>query len=201
MVRYFVIAADGQKYGPADVATLNDWITQGRLLPTTQLQSEADNELVAASGVPALKFQTRPVAAASAPPQVGPANISPPAPAPAPAPMSSNPYDTPRPGLTGQQPAPFSSNYPRGMSSQPKPASMSGPVLAGWLTTLAAPVAIYFISYGLILIIWGFRAGFALYQSGSRTQGAIMIGINCLSAVFWLAVRVFWMQRISNTYP
>ena len=55
-MRYFVIGDDGQKYGPADVATLNDWISQQRLLPTQQLEEEASGTRMAASSVPGLNF-------------------------------------------------------------------------------------------------------------------------------------------------
>jgi len=59
-VRYFVIANDGQKYGPADVATLNQWIVEGRLLPNQMLEDEASGARVAASSVPGLNFQVQP---------------------------------------------------------------------------------------------------------------------------------------------
>jgi hypothetical protein len=55
-MRYFVIGDDGQKYGPADVATLNSWITEGRLLATTLLENEATGERVAAQATPGLAF-------------------------------------------------------------------------------------------------------------------------------------------------
>jgi hypothetical protein len=55
-MRYFVIGDDGQKYGPADVATLNSWITEGRLLATTLLENEATGERVAAQALPGLAF-------------------------------------------------------------------------------------------------------------------------------------------------
>jgi hypothetical protein len=55
-VRYFVIGDDGQKYGPADIATLNSWITEGRLLPTQQLEDEASGLRLAAGAVQGLNF-------------------------------------------------------------------------------------------------------------------------------------------------
>ena len=39
-MRYFVIGANGELYGPADIATLNQWIAEGRLTPTSMLQEE-----------------------------------------------------------------------------------------------------------------------------------------------------------------
>lgn len=55
-MRFFVIATDGNEYGPADVATLNEWATQSRLTPTTQLKNEATGEIVMASAVPGIVF-------------------------------------------------------------------------------------------------------------------------------------------------
>lgn len=62
-MRYFVIGNDGQKYGPADIATLNDWVAQGRVLPTQILEEESSGSRVAAQSVPGLNF---PVAAPQA---------------------------------------------------------------------------------------------------------------------------------------
>lgn len=48
-MRYFVIAPDGQKYGPADVPTLNQWIREGRLNPQMMLEGEDGSRMVATS--------------------------------------------------------------------------------------------------------------------------------------------------------
>lgn len=58
MNRYFVLAEDGQVYGPADIPTLNQWILEGRLLPTTLLQPEGTTLKIAASTVQGLVFPT-----------------------------------------------------------------------------------------------------------------------------------------------
>jgi hypothetical protein len=55
-VAYFVIGDDGQKYGPADVATLNQWIAEARLIPTQVLEDEASGQRMAAGSVPGLNF-------------------------------------------------------------------------------------------------------------------------------------------------
>ena len=57
-MRYFVIGDDGQKYGPADVATLQTWIAEGRLLPTQQLEDESSGLRQAAAAVNGLRFPT-----------------------------------------------------------------------------------------------------------------------------------------------
>ena len=55
-MRYFVIGDDGQKYGPADLDLLNSWITEGRLLPTQQLEDESSGLRLAAGAVQGLNF-------------------------------------------------------------------------------------------------------------------------------------------------
>ena len=55
-MRYFVIGEDGELYGPADIATLNDWIEQGRLAPTTMIQEEFGGARFAASLLEGLSF-------------------------------------------------------------------------------------------------------------------------------------------------
>ncbi|MGV3618609.1 MAG: hypothetical protein ACO1SV_25075 [Fimbriimonas sp.] len=55
-MRYFVIGDQGQKYGPSDTAGLNQWIGEGRLLPTTILEEETSGMRSAASAVPGLQF-------------------------------------------------------------------------------------------------------------------------------------------------
>ncbi len=47
-MRYFVIAPDGSKYGPADVPTLKSWIAQGRIAPNTVLEEESSRQRVEA---------------------------------------------------------------------------------------------------------------------------------------------------------
>jgi len=57
-VRYFVIAADGNKYGPADIPTLNSWIAEGRLVATQILEDEETGARVEAARVMGLNFMT-----------------------------------------------------------------------------------------------------------------------------------------------
>jgi hypothetical protein len=56
--QYFVLADDGTKYGPADIANLNQWIADGRLLPTTLLEQEGSGITFRASAVTGLNFPT-----------------------------------------------------------------------------------------------------------------------------------------------
>ncbi|HRJ27093.1 MAG TPA: hypothetical protein PLO61_06245 [Fimbriimonadaceae bacterium] len=53
-MQYYVLV-ENQRYGPADVATLQLWINEGRLQPTSELEDTSGNRLTAAS-VPGLFF-------------------------------------------------------------------------------------------------------------------------------------------------
>ncbi len=53
---YYVLGDQGQKYGPADIPTLNQWIAEGRIVPHTMLQDEASGGMIAASTIPGLLF-------------------------------------------------------------------------------------------------------------------------------------------------
>lgn len=101
-MRYFVYAPDGQRYGPADVPTIQQWVSEGRLLPTSLMESEISGERCAASTVPGLIF----------PGQAQPVQDVPQSPWGTP----SSPYQNPtapqsnyyRPGMQmGQQPSPY----------------------------------------------------------------------------------------------
>jgi hypothetical protein len=59
-MNYYVIAADGQKYGPANVDTLNQWAQEGRLQPTTILEDLTTNTRVQANQVAGINFSPPP---------------------------------------------------------------------------------------------------------------------------------------------
>jgi len=55
-LEYYVLGADGNKYGPADVPTLNKWAQEGRVLPTTLLEDFQTGQKVQASAVMGMQF-------------------------------------------------------------------------------------------------------------------------------------------------
>lgn len=55
-MRYYLIADDGQKYGPADLASLNQWAAESRLRPDHQLEEETTAQRVQASTVQGIYF-------------------------------------------------------------------------------------------------------------------------------------------------
>ncbi|MBX3111955.1 MAG: hypothetical protein KF857_08095 [Fimbriimonadaceae bacterium] len=80
-MQYFVIWPDGQKFGPATVDKLNEWIAEGRINGDTLLESVEGGSQIKASAVPGLNFpaasaavsEPEPAAPASAPqPQAAP---------------------------------------------------------------------------------------------------------------------------------
>lgn len=55
-MRYYIHAVDGQVYGPVELDGINEWIAQGRVVPTTLLQPENSQVRVAASTLPGLNW-------------------------------------------------------------------------------------------------------------------------------------------------
>jgi len=76
-MRYFVIAEDGRKYGPADLTSLHEWIGQGRLHSANMLEEELTGVRMPASEVGDLNFAKVDPDGSSVPP-VTPPPITPP---------------------------------------------------------------------------------------------------------------------------
>ena len=53
-MQYFVISPTGQKYGPADVQTLNTWAQEGRIASTSMFEDAASGQIIPADQVPGL---------------------------------------------------------------------------------------------------------------------------------------------------
>lgn len=53
---YFVLDQQGNKYGPATVAQLNEWAREGRVLSSTILEHAVSGEKMAASAVSGISF-------------------------------------------------------------------------------------------------------------------------------------------------
>lgn len=60
---YYVVGLDEERFGPADVLTLNHWVQEGRIAPETMLEDVSTGQQVLASSIPELTF---PVAASFA---------------------------------------------------------------------------------------------------------------------------------------
>lgn len=63
-MKFYVVLSDGRKFGPADIATLNQWITEGRLNRDTMLENEENGQQARARDVQGLQW-------ANAAPSVG----------------------------------------------------------------------------------------------------------------------------------
>jgi len=72
---YYVIAHDGDRYGPADIPTLQQWVREGRIAPNTTLEDEFTGTQIRASLLPELSYlfpsQPRPAGDESRPPMAG----------------------------------------------------------------------------------------------------------------------------------
>lgn len=99
---YWVIAADGQRYGPADLPTLRQWCQEGRVTPETQVVDPIDNVAKPARSIPEIVNNL---------PVVGP---------PMAAPYNPGAYMHGMGQDYSQAPAPYQSNYPRAYLGPPR---------------------------------------------------------------------------------
>lgn len=51
-----MVLPDGQKFGPADVQLLNQWVAEGRVLPTTMLEDSMSGRQIPATHVPGIQM-------------------------------------------------------------------------------------------------------------------------------------------------
>ena len=57
-MQYSVQGTDGNQYGPVDLQTLKKWVTEGRVLPNTQITDSLANRSMIASQMPELSLQS-----------------------------------------------------------------------------------------------------------------------------------------------
>lgn len=164
-MRYYVIAPDGQRYGPADISVLNQWVSEGRLAPDTEVEREGDGERMTLSRVDGVVF------GAPAPHY---------APNPTPPTLPYGPQ-APQAPQNWQQP-PGYSNYPRpGYGS---PAAGQGELTAAWILG-----AVTFAFCCPVLPIVGLtmaNKAIALGNPSASSARTFNIVIMCLSGAVYL---------------
>lgn len=91
---YKVLGSDGQLYGPVDLATLKQWVNEGRIVADSVIELQASGQRVPAAAIPELGLSASPPppsepAAPTPPPAAQPAPQPEPQPQPAPAPNAA----------------------------------------------------------------------------------------------------------------
>jgi hypothetical protein len=147
-MRYYVLAPTGERYGPADVATLNEWAATNRLSPTSKVMEEMSGNVMAASAVPGLTF----------------------GPAVPPAPMT--PMQPLAPGSIQPQVPPAPANYPRpGYAPQyggtPTDNGMKDMLLAFGIC-VGAPLLAFITWYGIFGAGAGVQLAWKAYKKGQK---------------------------------
>lgn len=177
-MKYYVIWPDGQKFGPADVDTLNQWIQEGRVTPTTELESVATMARLSAASVPGLVFGA-PAASSETPemPSVTPTEtITQPDPGQFSSPYGATPGE---PNL--DQPANSPYQYPPqpGGNPYPRPAGQNGD---GQTEAIIAIIcSIVGICCCIVLPIVGLVLAYVSKNKGNQLgKTAVIIGWVCL---------------------
>jgi len=164
-----MLAPTGERYGPADVPTLNQWVAEGRLFATSRLMEEMSGDVIVASTLPGLSF-------GAAPPQ----------------PMQS-PMQPPPPGTYGaypNPPAPGSGYMPQVGSTANK-----NDLLLSFAMVLVSPILSLFCVFGFTAALYGIASGWRAYQNGqSIAILAVVLNVGCL--VFWVLARFVFRHMI-----
>jgi hypothetical protein len=93
---YSVLDAQGNRYGPVDLPTLNQWVRDGRIVPATQILVESTQRVVPATMIPGLNLNLAPGHGGPLMPQPPYAGPQRPAMPPGPAPYAGGPLFNPR---------------------------------------------------------------------------------------------------------
>jgi hypothetical protein len=159
-MRYFVLAPNGERYGPADVATLTEWANSSRLYPNSRVMEEMSGTVFDASSIPGIQF---PPASPMAPPPPG------------------TPY-VPTP------PAPGMGAYPRPGYVPSIPGDNGKKEM--WMAfgmALAAPVVGLLLIYGIFIAIAGVGSAWRAYQKGqSWAMLALILNVIAVPIAFYM---------------
>jgi len=169
---YMVLAHDGKEYGPADVATLKQWVADNRLEPSSRLRDFQTGQIVLASSVQELFPAPAAVATATA--------TMPPAVQPGPWSNPPSPYT--------RAPMPYGGTYPTRTNNG------AGDV---WVSIFRSILAIvfFFVFHGIGLIVGGYGLYYAIRAQANGHKYAWVAIV--ISSVTMIAIILGWAARIS----
>jgi hypothetical protein len=184
-VRYFVVTQDGQRFGPADVNTLQQWANEGRLLATTTLEEEISGNRVLAGSVPGLNLGGGTAAPygypTQAPTQQTPTPQSPYGQPQSPYGQGPNPYNPPQGENNpyAQNPYAQGGNYYRGAGGHPA----YDPDLQREMTNAWIGGALGLACCGP-LAIWGLMCANKA-KAGGHPSASGAVALNIIALVLW----------------
>lgn len=181
-MQFYVVLTDGRRFGPADTATLNQWIIEGRVGPSTILESAETGAACEARSVVGLDF---PGHSASPPTQHEPPPVE-----EQPQSFSDSAYSTP----------------PQPMSSYPRGAAMGGYDDGRNLLTWS-----FVCSFGSIPLcccapaaVAGIVLGVQAKQKGNaNAKAAIIVAwiVMAIEVVYWIFSWSGALQAFDSGFP
>lgn len=170
-VHYFVLSPSGQKYGPADMATLQQWIAEGRLLPTSHLESADGMSRYMASQLPGLRFDNPGY------PQGG---------------VIQTPYSPPiSPGFGGNP-----TGFRFGMGASPMVGGSKDATYAMWLATAVILLCACIPAVGFFMSVAALVLAYRAQRSGDyRARNAI--ALSWFALLLSLASQFFFSRIMS----
>ena len=175
-MQYMVLAHDGNEYGPADIPTLKQWVTENRLERTSKLRDFQTGQVVLAGSLqdlfPAQGGVATATATAAAPPAQG---------------AAPGPWANPPSPYTRQQPMPYQNAY-AGRNTG------AGDIWGSIIRSVLALI-LFFVLNGIGLIVGGYGLYYAIRaQANGHKYGWVAIVI---SSITMIAIVIGWAFRIS----
>ncbi len=177
---YLVVGPDGQEYGPANLDTLKQWVTENRLGPQSMLKDFQTGQMVAASAVPGLF----------------PAPVMAP-PGPGGNPMSAGPAGAPAGQNWAQPPNYYQRGPAQGQAWAQRGGDSGTTDLLVSIAWAALAIVLFFALHGIGVIVgvYGVMRAFRAQQKGHRL-GFVAIAISVVALV---AVIIGWVMRLNGT--
>ena len=151
-MRYYVIAEDGNRYGPADMALLETWAREGRITPTTFLEPELGGARVDAATMPTLQFPT-----------------------------VTAPYGSPGPYSPGSSPYPPSPSTPNyyGYGRAPMVQSYMGgtDLRFAWALAIVGTALELLCAHGILPALGGVVMSLVALSRGQKATGPLVLSL------------------------
>lgn len=196
-MRVFVLDQTGNRYGPVDIATLNQWVRDGRVIADTQIMIESTGKVVPASLVPGINLDMAPGAGFG---QTGRTAANP---------VMPNPYGQ----MQGRSPNDLPIGFPNAQPSQGYSGPFGGSPMAsggsGLLTTAYALCGISLLICfcgGAILSVPMCIVALVLTKNAEKqgspgTSSAFLFGLFCLGLnAIGLILNIMSIQLLSSLH-
>lgn len=194
-MKFFVLSTGGQKFGPADIPTLNKWITEKRITPETDLEDADTKQIVKAGKVAGLVFG--PAATGR-----GASIIKDPIPASRPT-LMDDPHASPQNPYQGQAQNPYQnppapgSSYPRHSAANIDDGSAKM-ITNAWILIVVGTFCVPLLPYPFAI----YQANRAKRMGNPNAQAPLIVAwiLLCLTLIPLLILVVLFFIGMSQAF-